>query len=190
VTVTLSGDAVTVDVVELPCDVTLNTGNGNDTIQVGVILPEKPENIGGVQIEEGWLTGGANGKLTIASGEGDDVVNVHNVTGELTLSGGAGDDLLYIKEYRYPDGYVKHPIGDFGAYADTETVIVNRLVDRHTVVKGDTLYDIAIRYGVTVEDLVRWNADQIDDPNLIHVGQILIVGAYSSEEQIITDRIG
>ena len=39
----------------------------------------------------------------------------------------------------------------------------------YTVVKGDTLTKIASRYGVTVNDLVRWN--KIANPNLIVVGQ-------------------
>lgn len=43
----------------------------------------------------------------------------------------------------------------------------------HTVVKGDTLSEIAVRYGVTVKDLVRLN--NITDPNFIVVGQVLTV---------------
>ena len=39
----------------------------------------------------------------------------------------------------------------------------------HTVEKGETLSKIARRYGVTVNDLVRWNG--IKDKNLIYVGQ-------------------
>ena len=43
----------------------------------------------------------------------------------------------------------------------------------HTVVKGDTLSEIAVRYGVTVGDLVRLN--NISDPDYIVVGQVLTV---------------
>ena len=43
--------------------------------------------------------------------------------------------------------------------------------DTYKVVKGDTLYKISRRYGVTVDDLVRWNG--IKNRNLIHPGQLL-----------------
>jgi len=42
----------------------------------------------------------------------------------------------------------------------------------YTVVKGDTLYRISRTYGVTVEQLKRWN-DLTD--NIISIGQRLIV---------------
>ena len=42
---------------------------------------------------------------------------------------------------------------------------------KYTVVSGDTLSEIALRYSVTVDQLVKTN--QIDDPDLIYVGQIL-----------------
>ena len=41
----------------------------------------------------------------------------------------------------------------------------------YTVVKGDSLNKIGKRYGVTVDDLVRWN--KISNPRLILVGQKL-----------------
>lgn len=43
----------------------------------------------------------------------------------------------------------------------------------HTVKAGDTLKNIAARYGVNAEDLARWN--RISNPDLIHVGQRLKV---------------
>lgn len=39
----------------------------------------------------------------------------------------------------------------------------------HTVTAGETLKIIAARYGVSPEDLARWN--RIENPNLIHLGQ-------------------
>ncbi len=44
----------------------------------------------------------------------------------------------------------------------------------YTVVRGDALYKIANRFNVTIADLVKWN--NIANPNLIYVGQKLIVG--------------
>ncbi len=40
----------------------------------------------------------------------------------------------------------------------------------HSVVQGDTLWSLALRYGVTVDSIVALNPD-IRNPNLIYVGQ-------------------
>ena len=45
----------------------------------------------------------------------------------------------------------------------------------YVVVKGDTLFKISRRYGVTVDDLVRWNG--IKNRNLIYPGQELKIYA-------------
>lgn len=44
----------------------------------------------------------------------------------------------------------------------------------YTVVRGDALYKIASKFNVTIADIVKWNS--ISNPNLIYVGQKLIVG--------------
>lgn len=44
----------------------------------------------------------------------------------------------------------------------------------YTVVRGDALYKIAAKFDCTIADLVKWN--RIANPNLIYVGQKLIVG--------------
>lgn len=48
----------------------------------------------------------------------------------------------------------------------------------HTVVKGDTLSEIAVRYGTTVKKLVELN--NIKDPDVIVVGQVLTISGTSS----------
>ncbi len=45
----------------------------------------------------------------------------------------------------------------------------------YIVQEGDTLYDIALRYGVTVEQLIE--ANDITDPNRLSVGQELFIPA-------------
>ena len=47
----------------------------------------------------------------------------------------------------------------------------------YTVVSGDTLSEIAVRYNTTYQELARINS--IPNPNLIYVGQKLIVGTTS-----------
>ena len=45
----------------------------------------------------------------------------------------------------------------------------------YTVAKGDVLSGIAIRFGVTVEEIVKWN--KLKDPNFIMAGQKLTIYA-------------
>jgi LysM repeat protein len=44
----------------------------------------------------------------------------------------------------------------------------------YVVQSGDTLSKIAAKFGVTISDLLSWNPE-ISDPNLIRVGQVLVV---------------
>lgn len=46
----------------------------------------------------------------------------------------------------------------------------------HTVVAGDTLSGIAKKYGLQLDDLVKWN--DIEDPALIKVGQKIELSAH------------
>ncbi|MEV0777147.1 LysM peptidoglycan-binding domain-containing protein [Streptomyces sp. NPDC050433] len=50
----------------------------------------------------------------------------------------------------------------------------------YTVQRGNTLTAIAGMFGTTVEKLVKWN--RIDNPDLIHPGQRLIVGQHDSPQ--------
>ena len=50
----------------------------------------------------------------------------------------------------------------------------------YTVQKGDTLWGIAQRYGVTVQDLCDWNRDKISNPNVIYPGERLTIYTGSS----------
>lgn len=50
--------------------------------------------------------------------------------------------------------------------------------ERYTVRSGDTLSGIASRYGTTYQQLAAWN--NISNPNLIQIGQVLIVRKSSS----------
>ena len=45
----------------------------------------------------------------------------------------------------------------------------------HTVRQGDTLWDLANAYGVSLTQLVEWNS-QIKNPNLIRIGEKVRVG--------------
>lgn len=50
-------------------------------------------------------------------------------------------------------------------------------ITRHTVRSGETLYAIALKYGVTVQQLAATN--KISNPNLIRVGQVLTIPTRS-----------
>ena len=53
----------------------------------------------------------------------------------------------------------------------------------YTVKYGDTLSKIALKYGTTVNNLVRLN--NIKNPNLIYIGQVLIIGNnYNNESNL------
>ena len=58
---------------------------------------------------------------------------------------------------------------DVGAVAEEE----DSFRDSYEVVRGDTLIAIADRFGVDLNDLVREN--NIADPTMIYVGQILLI---------------
>ena len=55
----------------------------------------------------------------------------------------------------------------------------------YTVVKGDTLSELAVKFGTTVSNLVKWN--DIEDPDFIVVGQKLITSA--EEAKPVTQKI-
>ena len=57
--------------------------------------------------------------------------------------------------------------------APTSTTTEPELLTPYTVVRGDTLIQIADRHGIHLNDLVRVN--NIADPTLIRVGQILLI---------------
>ena len=55
----------------------------------------------------------------------------------------------------------------------TTTTTEPELLAPYTVVRGDTLIQIADRHGIHLNDLVRVN--NIADPTMIYVGQILLI---------------
>lgn len=61
-------------------------------------------------------------------------------------------------------------------------------VERYTVRYGDTLGQIAKRFGVTVAEIAEEN--HIADPNLIYVGQVLYIKAAAPSGQSYTVRPG
>ncbi len=51
----------------------------------------------------------------------------------------------------------------------------------YTIKRGDTLWQIASKYGVSVQNIVNWN--NIQNPNLIYSGQrIIIYGTYNTTQ--------
>lgn len=68
-------------------------------------------------------------------------------------------------------GFVTH----HPAFAQSETDTRS-----YTVVAGDTLFEIAERFGMTLEELVAFNG--ITDPNLLEVGQVLLIPAPGASD--------
>lgn len=68
---------------------------------------------------------------------------------------------------------VTAPVRDGSGVAAAPVTQPTAPAGMHTVRPGETLLGIARQYGVTLPDLVSWNA--ITDPNQIHVGQTLLV---------------
>ena len=56
----------------------------------------------------------------------------------------------------------------------------------YTVRSGDTLSEIAMRFGVSVSDLVRWN--NISNPNLIYPGEVLKIRGGASQSTSATTQ--
>jgi nucleoid-associated protein YgaU len=114
------------------------------------------------------------------------------VTGSITVGGGTGEhgqfqakanvgraafqlDRVFVEvfEVSAKDGSELHKV--------TRPVLLgSRMVNgryigyrEHVVKRGDTLSKIARKHKVTVERLVRANAHEISDPDLIHPGQVI-----------------
>ena len=114
------------------------------------------------------------------------------VTGPITVGGGTGEhaqfqvkakignaafklDRVFVEvfEVSAKDGSELHKV--------TRPVLLgSRMVKgsyigyrEHVVKKGDTLSKIARKHGVSVDRLVRANAHEISDPDLIHPGKVI-----------------
>ena len=55
----------------------------------------------------------------------------------------------------------------------------------YTVVSGDTLSEIAVKYNVTLAELM--NVNSIKNPNLIYVGQVLKIPSANSAKSTTTN---
>ena len=53
------------------------------------------------------------------------------------------------------------------------TYVLNGNYVIYTIAAGDALSGIAIRFGVTPEDIMNWNPDQIKNVNTIYAGNII-----------------
>lgn len=60
--------------------------------------------------------------------------------------------------------------------------------ETYTVVKGDTMYAIAKKYGITLESLIVMNP-QIENPNLIYAGQKINVKKKTAQQVVSEHKI-
>ena len=89
-----------------------------------------------------------------------------------------------VKPYKMKDSVVLFDLGDWNALATnqasandlpmvvTEPVVPGKSAVKHTVVKGDTMYNISKRYNVSAEEIKKWN--NLPDNN-IRLGQVLLI---------------
>ncbi|MBO4861483.1 MAG: LysM peptidoglycan-binding domain-containing protein [Firmicutes bacterium] len=124
---------------------------------------------------------------------GERIINskTYNVV-ECTPKWGGGVILSYVNEngkrYQYKGALLPATVGwaAYGKlpwidYSEQPTPPTPETPVYYTVVRGDALYKIAKKFGCTIADLVKWN--NIANPNLIYVGQKLIVGYKNPEPQ-------
>ena len=89
---------------------------------------------------------------------------------------------LALKEYRGVKServYMDTEIRKATLSNDTEARVDNRVrPETHTVVKGDSLWDIAAKYlgsGSMYMQIFELNRDIVQNPNLIYPGQVLML---------------
>src|SRR3954469_12227122 len=63
-------------------------------------------------------------------------------------------------------------LGLWLAFLPRQVVLAQSEARSYTVVSGDTLFEIAQRFGITLDELSAYNG--ISDPNLLEVGQVLL----------------
>ena len=78
------------------------------------------------------------------------------------------------KELEKVDGGAAVINGGWEQYAKGKYVSRGNYIE-YTVAMGDVLSGIAIRFGVTVDEIVKWN--NIKDPNFIMANQKLVIYA-------------
>lgn len=108
---------------------------------------------------------------------GEKIINskCYNIV-ECTPKWSGGVQLSYVSQtggrYPYKDG-IKASIG-WGKHGKLPWIDYSEEPIYYNVKRGDNLTKISKAYNVTIADLVKWN--KIQNPNLIYVGQRLIVG--------------
>lgn len=65
------------------------------------------------------------------------------------------------------------PTSTVAAGPPIATATLEATPETYVVVEGDTLFDIAANFGVTIEALSEANG--IDDPTLLQIGQVLVI---------------
>jgi len=101
-------------------------------------------------------------------------VGTNGVTGNVT-----GPHLHY--ELRVNNGTA---LG-FPVWGDPEQFTLGVVdVKTYTVVKGDTLYEIAQKFGVTVDELRKWNNRTPDQDRSLKVGTVLFVSDPNPDSEV------
>ncbi|MBW2349292.1 MAG: hypothetical protein JRF59_15880, partial [Deltaproteobacteria bacterium] len=161
---------------------TLDTGEGDDTVQIGQIFRSippgmtEPEDV--IQTTLGYLTNGVSFETMVCAGEGNDTLQVYRNQAPLALYGEAGDDAFLVRTFALAGTSI-----DAGAGADTIRYAVNAPVD---ILGGDGL-DRVVVVGTEYSD-----AFVVTDTGVFGVGratvydgvELVTVDAYQGDDQI------
>ena len=103
------------------------------------------------------------------------------VAGAFTFAGGSGDDddePAVLGDI--PTATPPAVLPDVQIVGQTDLPVPGT---RYTVAEGDTLLDIADRFGTTVEAIIA--ANDIDDPTTLFIGQELIIPGVDPDETVV-----
>jgi len=121
----------------------------------------------------------AAGPVLRTGAAGPEVVLAQHLLYQLGLLAGSPDGVFgpktleAVKQFQRERGLVADGVVGPRTWSELEAAIAEQATRVHVVRRGDTLWDIARTYGVSVETIVRFN--DIAEPSLIRPGEELLV---------------
>lgn len=116
-----------------------------------------------------------------------------NFEGMYDIRGSAITDNTQLKAYHFNDkslfDILDYALNQLNNVEIKNTKQVYHEAETYTVQSGDTLSEIAVKYGVSMTQLIEWNS--ISDPNVLGIGQVLTVKPASTTNDVLEeDAVG